>query len=469
MQFQGFAKLNLAAFDFARASAVGHRDVDNRNVARLVNIFQLEGCKREESDNIVDALIDASEQRIDLPQYLPNDCKDIPTISFNTVQCLNGLHRLLAARQHLDANDQWWIARLFSKGNYTPYVCVAVTEEYKNEFAYADGEIFRKIRLYNKSGDARAEKKWWARLSKTKAKDLRQLLKDERYNRVFDDMLPWPGIWAPIRLGSLHRLPTMKCDEAVEILNYLNHIVTSWASILAELKESFPQDLDTSTVQQLETLAPAFSSHDEALVRSLMERNKIFSTIHDRQDRNAILQRLLNFPGMIPSLFTFFESLKYLEPCATILRNLLPLKQNRSIYQALSASYFRPQEIQVEYAESDFRPHPRSSPQIDYALAYQQLWLYALRNFVSMTEVTPRKEQKKVKPRICERSPYVWRKFGSLAVILGFETPAARELHSTDAETELSEIISKLFGAGNLQNEAIAEIAQILRSLPTFS
>lgn len=57
------------------------------------------------------------------------------------------------------------------------------------------------------------ERKWWARLTETKRKDLRQLLKDERYAVAFDALLDWPGLWTTIKLGSLHRLLCLKCDE----------------------------------------------------------------------------------------------------------------------------------------------------------------------------------------------------------------------------------------------------------------
>ena len=56
-------------------------------------------------------------------------------------------------------------------------------EEYSNSLNFSDGEIFRNIRLYAKSGDQFSEARWWARLSYTKRKDLRQLLKHEGFSR----------------------------------------------------------------------------------------------------------------------------------------------------------------------------------------------------------------------------------------------------------------------------------------------
>lgn len=88
-----------------------------------------------------------------------------------------------------------------------------IAEDYKNEDGPSDGDIFYKIRQYVKSGDERGEKRWWARLSRTKTKDLKQLLRDTRFAQVFDELLPWPGMWSPVMLGSLHRMLTMKCEE----------------------------------------------------------------------------------------------------------------------------------------------------------------------------------------------------------------------------------------------------------------
>lgn len=97
-----------------------------------------------------------------------------------------------------------------------------LAEQYENEQAHCDGEIFRKIRQYHRLANKDGENKWWSRLTETKRKDLRQLLKDERYASVFDAMLPWPGMWTPIRLGSLHRLLTMRCDEVRALFQTCN-------------------------------------------------------------------------------------------------------------------------------------------------------------------------------------------------------------------------------------------------------
>lgn len=95
----------------------------------------------------------------------------------------------------------------------TSVACVEVSEEFKNEQSYTDGDIFRNMRLCRKSGDRAREKKWRARLSESKRDDLEQLLRDERVRNVVDEMLQWPGLWS-VKLGSLHHVLPMKYDQA---------------------------------------------------------------------------------------------------------------------------------------------------------------------------------------------------------------------------------------------------------------
>lgn len=54
---------------------------------------------------------------------------------------------------------------------------------------------------------------WWARLTVTKQKDLRQLLKNHALAESFDRLLDFSGMWEPIQLGTLHRFHGLRCPE----------------------------------------------------------------------------------------------------------------------------------------------------------------------------------------------------------------------------------------------------------------
>ena len=88
-----------------------------------------------------------------------------------------------------------------------------ITEEHPNSALYTDGEAFWRIRTYHLAGNQDAERTWWARLSQTKRKDLKQLLNHQKLCEAFDRLLVFPGLWRPIKLGTLHRLHGLKCDE----------------------------------------------------------------------------------------------------------------------------------------------------------------------------------------------------------------------------------------------------------------
>lgn len=83
--------------------------------------------------------------------------------------------------------------------------------EYKHEQPASDGAIARNI-LLCWTTKAR-QSSWWARLSKSKQRDLRQLLKVDAFREVLLRLTDFPGMWEPLEIGSLHRLLTMRCDE----------------------------------------------------------------------------------------------------------------------------------------------------------------------------------------------------------------------------------------------------------------
>lgn len=127
LRFCGIARVDLDTLNFENASSEGRRETSARNVARLVNIFRIEGCKRSEAGNFVKAKVNQHQldaalasQNLSLPQQPPEDWRAYPILKLRSVDCLNGLHRLLAARLYLNENDQWWIARLYTEGKAGP-------------------------------------------------------------------------------------------------------------------------------------------------------------------------------------------------------------------------------------------------------------------------------------------------------------------------------------------------------------
>jgi hypothetical protein len=112
---------------------------------------------------------------------------------------------------------------------------------------------------------------------------------------------------------------------------YLRHVASSWKDILRCGTQTLPfSTVDSKTVQYLELLAPS-SPSDKALVEDLMKRGVLFPSQSSPQIRQTLLDNIYAFSGVIPSLRTFFETLKYLEPTCKALKKLLDTRLKTTI------------------------------------------------------------------------------------------------------------------------------------------
>ena len=101
---------NLRAED----EPVNPRQLDVKNVTRLVHIFRIEGCFRSEPQHRVPVLIDEVVAR---RTNLVNRAGELGFINLEpreTLLYLHGRHRLQAAKEFFPPADAWWVADLYS-------------------------------------------------------------------------------------------------------------------------------------------------------------------------------------------------------------------------------------------------------------------------------------------------------------------------------------------------------------------
>lgn len=158
-----------------------------------------------------------------------------------------------------------------------------------------------------------------------------------------------------------------------------------------------------------------------------METRDIFPHIQDARTRNAMLSRLVQVSGRIPSLHSFLEDTKYLEPCATIMRALIPSKTNHSIYRSLAdcSAAALGGRVQVEVQRGVWQ-EIQTGVRLTTRLAYLQLWLYCMRNCVRA-----RKNAGRPKPESDFNQH--WRPLlGQLAARVGYDSAEVRKLKEND-------------------------------------
>ena len=257
-------------------------------------------------------------------------------------------------------------------------------------------------------------------LSKSKARDLKQLLKHPDFTAAFDRLLVIPALWTDIQLGMLHIFLTLHCDE--ELLSYLGMIYKYWFNICGG-EVTLLKLIDSSTCRRLQCRAPAISQADRIFIEAGMEDKSLFPLISAQENRDAMMKQLLatttSSQLLIPTLYTLFENLKFLERPAGILKSLLDDKPHarkhpKSLYQCFKA---------IHKTKSIMRS------------SYQSLWFFALKNFAALVPATPRKEKHKPKPLVRVANPILWRTLAQMALDFSLQSRSIQKILSTHPQS----------------------------------
>ncbi|KAH3009784.1 hypothetical protein KXW60_001053 [Aspergillus fumigatus] len=449
LKYQGTAKINLTEISLHPSV---DRTIDQKNVQRLCHIFLKDGCQRLDIRNHVTAIVSrrhltrACHDAGLTPEELKSHQRQYPHLRFSghPVQCLHGQHRLKAGEETLAPSDQWWIVDLYLD-DISQDLQHALVDEYANERHPTDGEVYRKIRQYQHESNALFQNRWWSRLSPNKAKRLRQLFSQENtfICAGFDALLPIPGLWKGMSLGSLNSVFALKCDE--EIVHYLRVIWTFWAA-LANQDRTWMARIDTHTVDELQLYAPRASKVDWTTVKGKILSGEVFSNF-SRSERASIWENLRSkeaCDGIIPSLHTFFRDISYLELCANAVKRLVVLNKQRPTVRSALVHSFRPRhgdgDYLVQTSETTFR-RQRGSTTECITSGYRQIWMYAMRHYPDMAKDVQCGHLKANPARAKARAKAdesVIHDMAALAQKLGFRTPQIKEILKQSPDRQIA-------------------------------
>lgn len=180
-----------------------------------------------------------------------------------------------------------------------------------------------------------------------------------------------------------------------ELINYLVRIRETWAAVLPDDEPRY--NLDAATVDRIQGRCLALSKDDDNEIKILMSQRQLFPSIKDDLQRSQTLLRLRSIPYIIPSIYTFLEDTKYLEPCAKIMK-ILPKGFRGTISQAFNKSHNGQRRFREQIGEDKHYDRDEDTGPIARRRGYVQLWLYAFRHFACMVNQAPRKDPGKPKP-----------------------------------------------------------------------
>ena len=199
---------------------------------------------------------------------------------------------------------------------------------------------------------------------------------------------------------------------------------------------------DAATVTRLQLLCPGLATDDAVELDRLFDDPAFFPTVTAASARSDLRQRIRSVRWLIPSLESLFENLKYLEPLCSVLRQLFtPAFSHTSPSQAYErpslekswlTAYRHEPRVCVAFNDQDERTIPARSPDADRRLAYEQLWLFAMRHFPKLVPFTPRKEAGRSKAQAQWPAPTAWSDLAGFAHRAGFTSNEIERLREED-------------------------------------
>ncbi|KXG52619.1 uncharacterized protein PGRI_095690 [Penicillium griseofulvum] len=311
------------------------RQMSNRqNIARLERILDTQGCQRLMEECHVPVLIPESDwQRRVRPRLVDGQFHQLDVDIDYQLRGQDHENLIIAARKKLSSSNSWWIVDVYVTGQTAGEEPLqeefvrSLQERFPNDQRPPDGLIYERIRYYEGYLDGPvnriAANHWWAALERVpgskKGKYLRAFLKHPTLPQAFDELLPIAGIWEGMRIGLLHKLVSMRCDEP--LLCYLNHIKSTFFGLMGDRRDLLAQ-LDGVTIQLLKSRVPKVSARDLRFLEDRMSKEELFPDIEDVQDRTEIWERLKEIQYPIPTLETFFKDRISLEVGRSVLQQL---------------------------------------------------------------------------------------------------------------------------------------------------
>jgi hypothetical protein len=196
--------------------------------------------------------------------------------------------------------------------------------------------------------------------------------------------------------------------------------VSFWATV----SNNGQHAINVAFIEALQGRCPRLSQEDHKHLQKSLEPDGILGHL-SVDARGHIYHSTVVYNRTIPSLFTFFQDLKYIQICHEVLVRLLAI-EDRPRHSGLKEcfkSLFRPQQVLIQVGNSTFLTSLAHNNVDDFALAYWQLWLCAMRLWPFVLVKRGRKCRKSVDERFssADRKRY-WSLLARNVQHLGFNS-----------------------------------------------
>ncbi len=220
-----------------------------------------------------------------------------------------------------------------------------------------------------------------------------------------------------------------------KLSNCLALVKTTWKQIL-ELTDASYFYLDVNIVHIIQSRSLLTFSENYHFIENCMQDGILFPIVTNRQQRLGIFRRLSVISYLIPSLYIFIEDTKHVEPFVKIMKRLLPSRFKEFVRQAFERLHTSQTQIMKQRSETMFRPFSHSAKEC-FQVAYQQLWLFAMRRFLEMTCIQSRKNAERSIKVITGEAEKWWHRFDELASKNEFDFAQIHQLCTQNSKEKM--------------------------------
>jgi hypothetical protein len=188
------------------------------NIARLKNVFRVQKCLRYDPKNFIEATIshDVFEQR-SMRIKLSDGLTELSLAAEDSVRCLDGACRIVAAKSVLQGRDRWWTVKVYKAG-------AKLRDAFANQLIPADGTIYVNLQKSLQDNNLAGTEMWSAFMTVDKRRYYRQLCK--RHGDIieaFNQLLPLEPLFLgtnSFHLGVFHKLAALYFDEVQSLTGH---------------------------------------------------------------------------------------------------------------------------------------------------------------------------------------------------------------------------------------------------------
>ncbi|KAJ5737288.1 uncharacterized protein N7483_002545 [Penicillium malachiteum] len=389
--FQISAKVHLSDVTFEQ----GFRSrMDNqRSIRRSKKLMEIQGCQRLMRKNHLPVIMSRNDWRNRVVvDHSQEDMPYLTVVGDYQLHALDHRNLIAAACQWLDIDDQWWIADIYvtnddvanadSTALHHEFI-QSMTENFTNDNRPPDGLIYERINYYegflDGPQDRLAADNWYAVLQvvvgSRKRKYLERFFKIEKLHLSLNSLLVIGGLWEDMRIGVLHKVTAMCCDEAVSC--YWQTILTTFNRLVMGRRELLSR-IDGVSVNLIQSRAPKVSDQDLRFLQSKMDDGQLFRHFPD-DIRYELWEQLQDIDYPIPTLKTFFKDRIYLEVAQSVMKQLVPppvwdkrLTIDEGICQMFDTAVSIPHSLGAHYLREDLLEFWRFSFQYGFEMTEHQ-------------------------------------------------------------------------------------------------